>query len=467
MWEDMQRSMTIIIFLWLTNVAGAQEIKFKVDFSENYAVFEFARYLSSQYPANAFKKAFERSKYNTVEYRNLISDFNDLNYFYWYEYSTYPYGSKIGGNTYFLLSRNLIESQTLEEFKAKSFGIIPNNDLNLFYQSLSTLLPVYRTLIYHPCETKFKDQLKALQTLINSKDISYYFNQVIDFHRSSWDHSIPFTMNLYPIPDERSKGFTATAFYNLAVAGIPQGLKDYELLLSVMNHEAFHIIYDEQSLVVKNDIARWFEESTSAASRYAQLLFNEAITTALANGHVYHEMKGTHLEGAWYNNEYIAKMARSLYPFVREYLDAKRPIDRPFVEAYIEMLEQQYSDWINELPHLFMNRFLVTDSREDYYSLNRKYRYNNIEDYRDRIDELALAEMKETPVTKVIVISTDHKRKLQLIKSNFRELSDWSIAHDRDFCRAIFLQDRTFLIIINKQEKEMEKLLADIQFDGN
>lgn len=460
----MLKNISIILILWLTNNAAAQEIRFQVDFSENYAVFEFARYLSPGYPPNAFKKVFENSKYNTAENLSLINDFNDLNYFYWYEYPQYPYGSKIGGNTYFLLSRNLIESKTLEEFKAKSFGIIPNNDLNLFYESLSTLLPVYRALIYRPCEAKFKAQLKALQTLINSEDVSFYFNQVIDFHRSSWDHSISFTMSLYPIPDERSKGFTATAFYNLAVAGIPQGLKDYELLLSVMNHEAFHILYDEQSLSVKNDMARWFDESTSGSSRYAQLLFNEAITTALANGHVYREMKGTHLEGAWYNNEYIAMMARSLYPLVREYLDAKRPIDRSFIEAYIEVLEQQYSGWINELPHLFMNRFIVTDRPEDYNALSRLYRYNNIEEYRDQVDELALAEMKKTPVSKVIVVSNDHKRKLQLVKNTFRELSYWKIPHDTEFCRAIFLRDRTYLIIINKRAKGMEDLLRDIQF---
>ena len=460
------KKILLIVFLTTTfNFAKSQEIQFDVQFSESYATFEFLRYLSENYPPNAFKEAFKKSQYNTSAYLNLINEFNKINYFYWYEYEQYPYGNKIGGSTYFILGRNLIESKTLAEFKVKSYGIIPNNDLNRFYTILVEFLPIYKEIIFQPSEDKFNNQLARVQELIDSTDMSALFLQALNFHKSTWDFSIPFNVTLYPIPDSRNKGFTATAFYNHSVGGIPQGLDDFELLLSVMFHEAFHILYDEQPLEIKKDIAQWFENNPSNSSQYAQLLFNEAITTSLANGHLYKNIKGEQLKDAWYNNKYISKMAEALFPMVTEYINTERPMDEVFIKKYINLFNEKFQIWLKDINHLMMNRFVISERRESYGLLNKNYRYANISEYKNELNALSIEEMKTHPITKVIIVTEDNEAKLKLIKNSFDELKNWKPNYEKDFSYSQFLQDKTYLIILNSMDNKVENLLENISIE--
>ena len=442
----------------------SQEMQFKVQFSENYATFELLKHLSENYPQNAFKDAFKESQYyNVVKYQSLIKEFDSLNYFYWYEYEQYPYGSKIGGSTYFILGRNLIESKTLKEFKTKSFGVIPNSDLDRLYKILLEFLPVYQEVIFKPSKQKFESQLRDVQQLIDTVDISNAFDKVIQFHNSTWDYSIPFIISLYPIPDSRAKGFTATAFYNQAVGGIPQGLTDFELLLSVMFHEAFHILYDEQSLQAKKDIAQWFENNPSVTSRYAQLLFNEAITTSLANGYLYRDVKGTLLEGDWYNNKYIAQMAKAIFPLVEEYMDSKKQIDKDFVKAYINTFDEKFPNWLTDINQLMMQRFVISESTEAYSTIYKNYRFSNIAEYKNQLNTLTIEEMKTHPVTKIIIVTKENKSKLKLIKNNFDELKNWNPNYQKDFSYAQFLNDKTYLVIFNLTTEDISDLLENVK----
>ena len=434
----MKRHVLALILSLNFSFLFAQEIKFEVQFSENYATFEFLRHLSENYPQNAFKEVFKKSAYNNKKYQSLINEFNSLNYFYWYEYDQYPYGNKIGGSTYFLLGRNLIESNSLKEFKTKSFGIIPNSDLNTFYTILSEFLPIYQEIVYKPSKEKFDKQLRAVKKLMTEVDVNSAFDKVLLFHKSSWDYNVPFIVSLYPIPDSRAKGFTATAFYNQAVGGIPQGLTDFELLLSVMFHEAFHILYDEQSLPVKKDIAQWFEAHPSKSSRYAQLLFNEAITTSLANGCLYRDFKGTLLEGDWYNNQFIAKMAKAIFPLVEKYINGNKQIDEEFVSAYINTFDEKFSHWIYDINHLMMQRFVISENSKAYGVIYKSHRFTNISEYKNQLNLLSLEEMKLHPVTKVIIVSKENKSKLKLIKNNFKELKNWNPDYQKDFSYSQF-----------------------------
>ncbi len=461
--QNQMKNILLTILLSISfNFVLSQTIEFKVQFSENYATFEFLRYLSEESPQNAFKEVFNKSQYNVPEYQDLIKQFNNLNYFYWYEYEQYPYGNKIGGNTYFILGRNLIESKTLEEFKTKSYGIIPNSDLNIFYSILNQFLPIYREIIYEPTKEKFNNQLVQIKALINRTDMNMLFLQALNFHQSTWDFKIPFFVSLCPIPDSRAKGFTATAFYNQAVSAIPQGLDNFEFLLSVMFHEAFHILYDEQSLNVKQNIAKWFESHQSNSSRYAQLLFNEAITTTLANGHLYKNIKGELLKSPWYNNEYISKMGEALFPMVKEYINAKKPMDELFVKNYIDLFDERFPDWLKDINHLMMQRFVISESKESYRTLYKKYRYANIREYKNELNVLSLEKMKTHPVTKVIIVTNDNESKLKLIKNNFNELKDWNPNYQKDFSHSQFLSDKTYLIIINSKSEDITNLLENI-----
>ncbi len=155
---------------------------------------------------------------------------------------------------------------------------------------LDAFTPVYNELIYHPNKEKFEKQLKSLSDYFVSKNVAGYFQTGVLFYNSVWDNSIPFEIALYPLPDP--KGFTAEAFINNAVCAIPTNEGNYDGLLSIMMHEIFHMIYNEQSLKVKEDMKRWFNANPSKCSTYAFWLMNEAFATVFRrNGYKF--MKGS------------------------------------------------------------------------------------------------------------------------------------------------------------------------------
>src|SRR5690606_24811418 len=126
---------------------------------------------------------------------------------------------------------------------------------------------------------KFEQQLLEITKYSSEKKIENYFETGLIFYNSSWDNSIPFEIAFYPLPN--SQGFTAQAFFNNFISAIPSNLKDYKDLFSVMLHEIFHIIYNEQSLEVKTEIDKYFAENNSKSSNYAYQLLNEVLATSL------------------------------------------------------------------------------------------------------------------------------------------------------------------------------------------
>lgn len=459
---NMKKIFLILCFL-LSGLSGiSQKMTFEVGFSKNYAILDFLNNLSSNYPNNAFKKVFSNSAYDTKKYRQLIADFGGIPIFYSYEYPQYPYGNKIGGNTYFVLGRNLIESENLQEFKRKSFGIIPNHDLDALYEIMVEFQPIYEDLVLEPSKSKFNRQLRKTRELIAKVDIDTFFKQTINFHKSSWDLATPFKLSIHPIPDVRERGFTATAFYNQAIAGIPNGFKDFDELLGVMFHESSHIVYDEQALGVKKEIERWFKNNSSNTSNYAQLLFNEAITTSIANGYLYKGIAGKLPKGNWYNNKFISGMAKEMYPVVTHYFDKHKSMDKEFINTFIAALDQSFPHWMQDLDFILMQRFVICDNENAYQQLLKNHRYSNINERKQELSLLTIEEMKTHPVTKVVVITADNQHKLDLVKERFHELKEWKPNGNIAFVHTEFLDDKTYLIIINSHSDDISKLSNSI-----
>ncbi len=452
-------SILLVIFLSVIKTWG-QVTKFEIKFSEPLAVFVFVKNLSANYPDNPFKKLFSSSKYNQDKYKNLIAEFDTLKIDYSYEYSEYPYGQKFPGMTGSLLKRNLIKCGSLDEFKLSSVGLIPNTELIKLTSILNMFEPVYQELVYQPNKEKFEKQLNDISSFIPSKNIASYFEIGQKFYNSSWDNSIPFEIALYPLPN--SKSFTAEAFCNNAASAIPTDFKDYNLLLSIMLHEIFHILYNEQSLSVKKDIDKWFNSNPSIHSTYAYLLLNEAVATALGNGYVYEQLSGKEDNTEWYNQKYINLMAKKIYPMIKEYIYNQKSLDKSFVDNYIKIYDINFSYWISELDNIMTYRYVLTENPDDFNYINQFFPYKSTTQYEDNISENSIEKMMKTPITKIVIISKDHKDKLQLIKQKFIELKNWNPNYKIDFTYSVFIADKTYLIIINSVQNKTSKQIETL-----
>lgn len=448
------------LFLFLTLQTFGQNASFKIKYSEQLAVFVFLENLSEYYPDNVFKTEFQKSKYNVEKYKNLISKFEQLSISYSFRFEDFPYGSKKTMQTQDILKKNLIETDNLNDFKIRSAGMIPNKTLSDLGECVSEFTPIYNELIYNPNKEKFEKQLDEIQKYSNDHKIENYFKTGLVFYNSSWDNSIPFVAAFYPLPN--SKGFTASAFCNNFVSAIQTDLKSHKDLFSVMMHETYHIIYDEQSLEVKKEIDTYFKTNKSTCSNYAYQLLNEVLATVLGNGYVYAELEGKVDSGDWYSNKYINLMAKQIYPLAKEYIDQKKPIDKNFIDSYIQLYETNFPDWINELNNIMTYRYVITENEKDFKVINKMFRYRSRTEYEDQITEGSIEKMKQTPLTKMVIISKDSKEKIRLVKNKFTELKNWKVNPDKEFVEKILLDDKSQLIIVNQKKTELEALIKTI-----
>lgn len=454
------RNRLLLAFLFFTVFSFGQKTTFKIKYSEQLAVFTFLQNLSENYPDNVFKTEFQKSKYNTDTYKNIISKFDKLILDYSCRFEEFPYGSKKTMQTEDILKKNLIETTDLTSFKNRSVGIIPSKTLIDLAESISEFTPIYNELIYNPNKEKFEKQLEEITKYSNEHHIENFFNTGLIFYNSSWDNAIPFEIAFYPLPN--SKGFTAQAFCNNAISAIQTDLKSYKDLFSVMMHEIYHIIYDEQSLEVKTAIDTYFKESKSNSSNYAYQLMNEVLATDLGNGYVYEQLDGKPDTYDWYNRKYINLMAKQIYPMVKEYIEQKKPIDKSFIENYIRLYEENFPNWINDLDNIMTYRYVLSENEEDFRVIGRMFRYRSRTQYDSEITGNSIEKMKETPLTKVVIISKNNAEKLKLLKSKFKELSKWQFKADKEFADKILLDDKSQLIIINQKKSTLESLIKSI-----
>ena len=425
------------------------------------AVFVFLQNLSEHYPDNVFKTEFQKSNYNVEKYQNVISRFDKLAIDYSYRFEAYPYGSKKTMQTEDILKKNLIETENLKDFKVRSIGLVPNKELNDMAAIISEFTPIYNELIYNPNKEKFEKQLVEITKYSTEHQIENYFETGLLFYNASWDNSIPFEIAFYPLPN--SKGFTAQAFCSNFISAVQTDLKSYKDLFSVMLHETYHIIYDEQSLEVKTDIDTYFKENKSECSNYAYQLMNEVLATALGNGYVYEKLDGKLDSGDWYNKKYINLMAKEIYPLVVEYIEQKKPIDKNFIDNYIRLYEINFPNWINELDNIMTYRYVITENEKDFDAINKMFRYRSRTEYEDQITESSITKMQQTPLTKVIIVSKNNSEKLKLIKNKFSELKDRKFKADQEFAVKILLNDKSQLIVLNQKQSTIEALFKAIK----
>lgn len=450
----------LLALLLLSNITFAQKVQFNIKFSEPLAVFVFMQQLSEHYPDNVFKKSFQESKYNTAHYKDIIAQFGQLAIDYNYTFPAYPYGSKIPMQTRDMLKKNMVAAADINEFKRLSMGLMPNNILIGLTQSMEAFVPVYQALIYAPNKVQFEKQLQEIGAYAREQHIENFFETSLKFYNANWDKSIPFEIAFYPLPD--AKWFSGQAFYNNFICAIQTNLKDYKDLFSVMLHEICHIVYDEQSLEVKTAIHENFSASKSNVSNYAYQILNEALATAVGNGYVYEQIAGAPDDNDWYYHKYIDQLARKIYPLVKDYIGLSKPIDKDFIDQYIKIYESNFPNWINEADNIMTYRYVIAEDPQDFNSINRKFRYRSSSEYETELTEAGITKMRQTPLTKVIIVAQDNGNKLALIKKQFQELKNWSFKPKEEFIHKAFLADKSQLIIINRHQSATASLLEKI-----
>ncbi|MFK7776176.1 MAG: hypothetical protein AB8F94_28900 [Saprospiraceae bacterium] len=453
----MKQLFLIFIAIVISNSAfGQTKMKFKVEYSKLYATYNFISKLSDYYPQNEFKKEFLNSKYNNNQYKQKIAQFDTLYIDYRYYFEQYSPTLKNSLASRFLIEKNLISSKTIKEFKTKSFGIVPIEELIALSKIIESFLPIYNELIFEPNQQVFENHLSNINNELTDNEVSVLFNEGLNFYGTNWDSDIPFKIIAFPTIGK--SGIGAQAFLNIGVIRFPLNFKSYDVLYSVMLHEMFHIVYDSQPISLKNNLKTWFTNTNSKNSQYASLLLNEVLATSLGNGYAFEKLKNKIDTNDWYYVKYVNLMAKEIYPLIKEYINQKRTIDENFVKKYVAIYDTKFPEWNKELNNIFTYRTILGESRDDTRYIRRNYP-PTIHKAIYGISLSGIEALKKEPTTKIIIVSDNHKNKLQLIKDNFAETIHYKFMHQKEFIEIFDLEDRTKLIVINKYNSSVEKLI--------
>lgn len=440
------------LFLLLTGLlfwgnTGFAAPYFQVRFSRPLAVYLFVNELSSNgRPGNSFQKLYEGSRFETSQTKAALADFDTLDLNYSYDFSQYPALSKMPGQTDGLLRRALLLSADFHDFKNRATGILPKEDFARLLHTLSVFSTAYDSLIYFPLEKEFTGQLSACAKRLHTTAVSAFFRKMAFFYGVTEEASDTFQVVFYPLP--KSRAFRATAFFDCSVSALPEGERDYDMLLSVTLHEMAHILYDDQPLALKEKLQNAFQKSTFPGAWNAYLLLNEALATALGNGAAYEKLSGKKDTGSWYANKYRNEMAKAIYPLVTDYLARESAIDSAFVAAYCRIYATQFPQWENEAAHLFTNRFVVADDQDAIRKIDRAFPVRANTHAATPVSRNHLERLSATTLTKIIVLDLKNTRQVALVKSIFPQLKTLRGFRKSGWERYA-VQDRTWLYIVD------------------
>jgi hypothetical protein len=187
------------------------------------------------------------------------------------------------------------------------------------------------------------------------------------------------------------------------------------------------------------------------------------MATAVGNGYIGAQLNGKlDTSRSWYGVKYISMMAKTAYPVVKEYIEAHKPIDRSFVNRYIQLFEEHHSDWLLDPEYVMRGRLLLSENAEDFDLFNRLFRPAPGDEGYKEISNDVLKKMRKNRGTKIIIINNNNKDKLQLIKDNFEELKGWHYDAKKDFVYSQFLETRTWLIVLNNTKGKTEEKLTGL-----
>lgn len=454
------RRILAIVFVLLTGLikeVSAREPVFKVVYAPLLAEFTFLEQLGSSNPEAPARKAFRSSEYNTQEYRDLLALFDTLQIDYHYEFGNYPEGLKTPGMTRTLLRQQLINAADINSFRLASAGIIPFRQLDRLCRVLAAFEPVYRNLVYEPNRDTFKRQLQSLEAFVAQGAVERFFSEALVFYGAEWSMDMPFRLVFYPVPE--TGGFSAAAYANTAECALPAGLSNNGIIFGVLMHEIFHILYDEMPVSPKMQLRQWFMDCPARSNVYAYYLLDEVLATGLGNGYVYAELSGHEDTGQWYNRSYVDLMARKMYPLIREYIRDGRSLDLDFVNVYLDLYEASYPRWYAEAANIMAYRMVLTDTREQGAWLFRKFPYTSNYRWRYPVEDADVEELAQSRLTKVVLLSKDNEARLSQLKNVFPGLEKRNFKAAEPFIYPIFLDDHTWLIIINLPAKDPESFL--------
>lgn len=459
------KKLILILFISVSFICNSQ-IGFSYKISKPYYIFNFLESANScQSCSSTYTNYINSSLINNAEFNKLKSDFNKINTNYSFTINNLPSNRKNNRYIHDLIVSNLINSETITEFRNKSFGILPNYDLQSLVSNLEKAEEFYNKYVWEKSEAKTLEiinQATAYNDIINkiSPKIAHFYN-------TSMFSDIPYTIAFYPIPVQKGNS-TATPHTNsLSIGFLAEKKEDLPGVLGVAIHEMSHVLYNEQSAAFQNELTKYFKENKSEYSDLANNFFDEALATAIGNGWAYKKMSGKLDGNDWYDNTYINDFAHKIYPMVEEYLEQGKQLDKTFIDKSIALFAKKFPESIYSFDVLMNNVIIYSDeegnekANEILNLVKSKFKMSHYGMSSPILHEYSLEDLRNSTSTQFIIINKNEKENMTKLSEIFIQLKGLELQENA----AYTFKNTNRVVILIKYDKstDLETLINKIK----
>ncbi|RYZ54213.1 MAG: hypothetical protein EOP49_05635 [Sphingobacteriales bacterium] len=417
----------LIPLLFCGSIAFCQPlVSFKT--SQSLAVVKFLEAAAGRPEASRTYKEYIRNTLkpeDSAAFMQMVRSFQNIQLEYTYVFSQYPEKRQRPHSTMDLVRIAAIQADDVPRFLQRIAGMMPNKA----WLELSEVMPLaagyYESMISAKYASDIQTQIRDLRK--SGPQMDEVFQRINRFYGSTWQAKQPFTVAVFGIPGEKGNT-TASPHANSLTLGVMTGGKAGPGLLGVVAHEIGHVLYDEQEISVQEQLEKAFDESTSPYASYARSYFDEALATATGNGWAYEFLSGGRDTSEWYNDVYIDRFGKGIYPMVKDYIKRGAVIDGGFVEEAIRIFEREIPEALYSYDNLLNAVSFYTDAN-DYQQyerisneLHNSFRISSINSSFPILHQISQDRMQHSTETQLLIVYSDHAANFKSLKKIFPEL---------------------------------------------
>jgi hypothetical protein len=304
-----------------------------VEVNRTYSLVRFVQTLAgvnSSYVGT--RKVYEKSRFNTPAARRWLRRYRQLDHEPSTQLEGYPegrIGSQASTEPFYLGAA--ASAADLPDLQRRTAGVLPNEVLVSLDSVYRFFTPVFDTLAWQPHAAELGRQRTAYANYLTDKGLMQYFGQLRTFYGGVWPDALPYRVLLNAQLDE-GKDFTnkAHAMGNLVLLESHPSSRDFVGGSAVVFHEMSHTLSAQQRRALQQRIEGWYLHNPSPNNRHAYHLMEEALAT-VGGEWMYAQQAGQPETGEWYNDDYINRYAKALYPLMTGYVTRGQEVDSAFV----------------------------------------------------------------------------------------------------------------------------------------
>lgn len=433
----------------------------KLQIDKPYCVLNFLETLRTRgYYGPTLYEHYKKSKYSEdEELAKLVQQYSKVRIAYGYNFDDYPkyrymVRNRATSDVFFTLSAR---TESLEEFKQMTVGIIPFDDHQRLFNILEAVEPIYDELVWNPYYSKAQARLKELNEYAEKVNLGEMLRPIAHFLNSSWSTDVPVIVSFSIVPGEKIR-LVPPPIGNVIRAGLLTESGDYSWYVGLIVHEFAHKAFAEQPLKIHQQIELWLTGSKSPHRGTVNLMFNEVLGGAI--GHKVREDLLGEAHEFTYNQPVIKAMDEAIYPLVVSYLNEGKSIDRNFVNESLAIYEKTFPNALYEYQSLFQAYYLLTDLEGgEAHNLPRVIRKNIVGpmmyEVGSGITDENIDALMAYDFTKVIVITRGHEKTIKYLRAKIHALDRFhSLDAGSDWLLSCHDADRNPYVIVNIQSLE-------------